>query len=58
MVRKDPDTSYLWPNRKGDLAVRQTMRQVVGQARDSVASHGCDPGSARHLTTVLETLPR
>ena len=57
MVRKDPDTSYLWPSLNGDLTVRETMRQVVGQARDTFASHDCDPGSARRLTMVLDTLP-
>ena len=58
MVRKDPDTAYLWPDRDGDLTVRLTMRQAVGQVRDKVASAGCDAGLENDLTTVLEALPR
>jgi hypothetical protein len=57
LLRRDPDTYYRFPDGWG----RQTMRQLVGWARDMMAQgHAapCNEFGAREFNTALETLPQ
>jgi uncharacterized membrane protein YccC len=56
LLKRDPDTYYTFPDER-----RQTMRQLVGVARDQMANGSADPCNeygASKFNTVLETLPR